>query len=101
MKLIVGNKYNLKYTRQFCHIMNKEGILDEMTHITDAVFIGTVSLSAGERNIFLKISGAYTSYIMFSTKNLDYIEENSTSLIQQELDKLKHKILELEELIKH
>ncbi len=70
---IAGNRYKLKYTGAFCHWYGSPSFDTGRGELSDYTFqyIGNVEASAGDRAIFY--CKEYTSYVMFSIDNFDYI----------------------------
>jgi len=79
MELIQGKKYLLKRTGNFCHCMGITGFVDFSDSMgaddrIEALFVGTVKISLGNRNLFF-CSDPIRSYISFADTNLDYVVE--------------------------
>lgn len=95
--LIVGEKYDIKYSGQFCHWRAFKGNQDfSKEGIINVIFVGKISITGGERNIFYRPVG--NEYLMFGTEKLDYIisEEqeilDSIKKLEDELKILKSKL---------
>ena len=72
--LVGGEAYLLKETEEFCSLVGTDGrVFDFSGQVVQGVFIGTVKLVTGMRNIFW--IGAVGGYAMFGTKDLSYVVE--------------------------
>ena len=101
MELIVGKEYNLKYSGEFCHAVGKDGFVDFKKGVF--IFIGTISVKAGKRNIFYdnSYSDTNTNYVMFDAKNVErYIVSEMNSEIYNKIETLEKELAELKQLIK-
>lgn len=85
MELIPDKEYFLKYSGEFCHAINKEGHQNFKPGLY--TFIGTVTCGSVERNIFADFTSS-TTYVMFGTDKLNYIEEDFKTLVLKELQNL-------------
>ena len=106
MILEQGLRYKLKYSSQFCHIatLSKESRsrINEKLHNGDlpVIFIGTIKTERDlYRNIFYHHNNGSSSYIMFTTKVIDYVVDEGrkkmlerVEMLQQELDFLKRQL---------
>ena len=74
-ELIVGQKYNLKYTGNFCHIVGSEGnkSFGDKEIIKECVFVGLINTDVGERQVFYIPKNHVRMYIMFSSENNKHI----------------------------
>lgn len=79
--LIVGKEYNLKYTLEHCSSVDKDGLRDFVDG--EYVFVGNIKLASGCRNIFIQLKEGCICYSMFSSKQLDYIVEESEVLLKK------------------
>lgn len=73
-ELEVGASYKLKRNSQFCHSLNRDGITEGFEE-GDFIFVGTIQIGNGIRNIFYGEGTNAIYYAMFSAKNLDYVIE--------------------------
>jgi len=73
-ELIVGKKYKLKHTGNFCHCFGKEKyyIGEELVQF-EFIFVGKISIKYGERYIFYGLKGLNGAHAMFSTSSLDFV----------------------------
>lgn len=72
--LVNGEVYLLKETEEFCSLVGTDGrVFGFSDHNIQGVFIGTVKLVTGMRNIFW--IGAVGGYAMFGTNDLSYVVE--------------------------
>lgn len=72
--LVNGETYLLKETEEFCSLVGTDGrVFNFSDQDIEGVFIGTVKLVTGMRNIFW--IGAVGGYAMFGTKDLSYVVE--------------------------
>ena len=89
MNLEVNKKYTLQYTDQFCFISDPkiDKKFKEEQIIYDCIFIGTINIKHGKRNIFF--SEASNSYIMFGAKLLSYVLDEKKEKINKIKDQIK------------
>lgn len=74
MELIVGNKYNLKFNVNFCHIASVGQVeikKEDLHDINPFIFVGTIPAKYGRRNIFYNIESNSSTYVMFSDDNVE------------------------------
>lgn len=92
MKLEVGKTYTLKHSDQFCHLRGATQVNDISG---DYIFVGTIKVAEGERNIFYKEKEG--TYAMFSNRKLEgYIEDYPSELEKHiiEVNNYLEKLLE-------
>ncbi len=84
-ELIVGRKYKLQYTGQYCHfatiseksIFTHKDLETNLFENTEFIFVGKILDGIGGRNIFYtgRTQSLHTTYVMFSCIDLDYVLE--------------------------
>lgn len=112
MSLIPNQKYVLKYSDQFCHLVSPSSLNYDRNFLAGIyTFVGTVDTASGRRNIFFKESTTLkgereshiianaTIYVMFGADKVDYIVPLKDSIMQQ-IDQLNVNDNKLEEISK-
>ena len=97
--LIANNKYILSESAEglLCHAISSQktyGIIKRLENKAVAVFIGTITLEVGDRNIFYISDGSI--YIMFGVReDLDYVKPFDKRYVK--LHELQDKVNELKQ----
>ena len=95
MELIPNNKYKVKYTGKFCHAYGKNGKVDlERNKWYDVTFVGQISTTSGDRNIFREDREGL--YLMFDSVSVNYVYAKKDEL-KDVITDLKNQINKLEE----
>lgn len=92
MKLIPNQIYTIQYSGEFCHstsvIGREESPLNKDNgYKIKAIFVGTISIEHGNRNIFF--SESKSDYFMFSAYNVEnyvldyYLQKEKAELLQR------------------
>lgn len=94
-KLIVGQKYDLKYAGTFCHLVTLEGYksMKKGDTLLGYTFVGKIQTDVGFRQIFTHVGTG--SYAMFADSNEHLISnlDGTTKVIdgvEYLLTKIKH-----------